>query len=260
MLTLDLATVAFQAINFVVLAVLLNRFVFGPVLRSAVQSAAEKARVAIELDEERLRAAALTAELERRQAQIDEQAREILMQAREQADAEWQELRKRARMEAEQMLVEAQADAYQLKQQAMQEFHEQLVQAILQISGNVIGGVAPREVGESLTHRLSENIRELGRAEMWRVEALRRSLPGREATAHVTSARELSTEHQREMARVLTALADRHINIELEVDPKLVAGVRVRLGDWMMDNSIAGQLQALHDQVSTVLGEQVNLA
>jgi len=39
-----------------------------------------------------------------------------------------------------------------------------------------------------------------------------------------------------------------------------VAGVRVRLGDWMMDNSIAGQLQTLRDQVSAALGEQVNLA
>ena len=260
MLNLDIATVVFQAINFVILAVLLNRFLFRPILRTAAQSAAQKERLAKELDEERLKAVALNAELERRQAQIDEEARGIIMQAREQADAERQELRKRARIEAEQMLVVAQADAYRLKQQAMEEFHDQLVKAILQISGNVIGGVAPHEVGEALTHCLSESIREIGQTEMWRVEALRRSLSGREATAHIASARELSTEHQGELARVLTALADRHINIELEVDPKLVAGVRVRLGDWMMDNSIAGQLQALHDQVSTALGEQVDRA
>ena len=260
MLTLDVATVVFQAINFVILAVVLNRFVFRPILRSAAQSAAEKARIAKELDEERRKAVDLTTDLEQRRAKIDEEAREIVVQAREEAEAERQELRKRARMEAEQMLVEAQADAYQLEQQAMREFHEQLVEAILQICGNVISNVAPHEVGDSLTHRLSENIRELGRAEIWRVEALRRSLSGREATAHITSAKELSTEHQGELARVLTALADRRINIELEVDPKLVAGVRVRLGDWMMDNSIAGQLQTLRDQVSAALGEQVNLA
>lgn len=255
MLNLDIATIVFQAINFIVLAVLLNRFLFQPILRTATQRTAEKERLIKELAEEKQKIASLRAELEQRQTQIEEDAHRTLMEARERAETEGQELLKQARSEAELMLVEAQADAYRLKQQAMNEFHEQLVDTILQISGSVIGQVVPQEVDATLVYGLSERIREMGRTEMWRVEALRRSLSGRETTAYIASARELSVEQQGELARILTALADRHVNIELQIDPKLVAGVRVRLGDTVMDNSIAGRLQELREQVTAALGE-----
>jgi len=260
MLSLDVATIIFQVINFIVLAVLLHRFLFQPILRKTAQRAAEKERLMEELAEERHRVASQHAELEQRQTQVEEEVHKIIKEAREQAEAERGELLRQARSEAEQMLVEAQADAHRLQQQAMNEFHEQLVETILQISGSIVGQVATQEVDDALIHQLSERIREMGHMEMQRVEAVRRSLSGREVTAYVSSARELSSEQQRELARILTALADRHVSIELQTDPNLVAGVRVRLGDTVMDNSIAGQLQELRAQVLAALREQVNRA
>lgn len=260
MLSLDPATIIFQVINFIVLAVVLNRFLFQPVLRQAAQRAEEKERLIRELAEERHRVALLRAELEQRQAELDEEAERIIAKTRERAEAEQQELLEQARAAAEQMLVEAQADIYRLKQQAIDEFHEQLVDAILEVSANICARVAPLEVQGALIRSLVERIREMGRTEMERVEAIRRSLGTREPIAYITSAQELSIEQQGQLAQILTALADRNVSIELRIDPALVAGIRVRLGDLIMDNSLAGQLEELREHVSAALKEQVGNA
>jgi len=260
MLSLDLTTIIFQVINFVVLAVILNRFVFRPVLKKAAERTAERERLARELAEERQTVAALRADLEQRQARLDEEKDKCVAHMHEEAESDRLELLKEARAEAEQMLVEAEADAYRVRQQAMDDFHEQLVGAILDISSTITARNAPPAVHDALVQGLSDRIRELGRAEMDRVEAVRRSLGDREAVAHITSARELSGEQEALLARTLTALADRHVNIELSIGPELVAGLKVRLGDTVIDNSLAGQLEDLRQQVSLALREQFNSA
>jgi len=47
------------------------------------------------------------------------------------------------------------------------------------------------------------------------------------------------------VGRTFTALADRHVNLELRTDPNLAAGLRVRLGDMVVDNSVAGDSQSV---------------
>ena len=260
MLNLDPVTIIFQVVNFIILALVINRFIFRPVLRGAAERREEKERLLRELAEERRHAASLREELEARQAQFEEEAQRIIVSAEERATAERQEMLQQARSEAEKLLVEAHAEAHLLQRQAMNEFHDKLLDAMVQICGQMIGQVAPQEVHDHLVSRLSERIREMGQAEMSRVEAMRRSLGTREATAYVWSARELSSEQRGQLARILIALADRHVNLELTTDPALVAGLRVRLGDTMMDSSIAGQLAELRDQASAALEEQVGRA
>jgi len=258
MLNLDAATIVFQIINFLVLVYLLNRFLFQPILRQAAERAAEKERLMKKLAAERQEVAQLRAELEEKQMQMQEVADKVVQETRERAEAERNALLKEARQEAELLLVQAQSDVLRLQQQALTDFQEQLVTAILDISGNVVLRVAPPEAHDALVRGLNESIRELGREEMQRVEALRRSLGTREPVAYTASARELSAEQEGQLARILTALADRHVNIELTTDPSLVAGLRVRLGDTVMDNSIAGQLQELRDDVLGTLKERFN--
>ncbi len=260
MLSLDLATIIFQVINFLVLAVVLNRFLFQPLMRSAAQRRAEREQLEQQLAEERERVTALLAEQERWQERAEHEMQQTAQGALQRAEEERDELLAQARADAERILVEAQADAQRLMQQALDEFNDQLVGTILAVSASVIGRVAPAEVHDSLVAGLSDRIREMGRSEMRRVESIRRSLGQREPTAVISSARELTVEQRGQMAQMLTALADRRVNFELQTDTELVAGVRVRLGDTVMDNSIAGRLGELRDQVVTALREQLGNA
>jgi len=257
MLNLDIATIVFQIINFLVLTALLYYFLFRPVMRGMKERAVEKEQLGRQIAEDQQEATKLRAELEARLAHANEEAAAIVATAREQAETERTALLEEAQAEIERILVEAHADAHRLRQQAVDDFHDELLDTILEISGWVIGRAAPPEVHDALVQQLSDRIWELGRSEMERVEAFRRSLGDRAPTVYVTSARPLSPEQQGLLARTFTALADRHVDLELKTDPALAAGIRVRLGDTLVDNSIGGQLVDLRESVATTLKERM---
>ena len=197
------------------------------------------------------------AELQERLSRLEEEEASFVALAREKAEAERVALREEAQREVEQILAEAQADAYRVRSQAVEAFHQDLVDAILDISGTVIRDTAPEDVHNTLVRQLSERIWELGRTDIERVDAFRSSLGEREPTAHVTTARSMTFDQQGLIARTFTALADRHVDMEVQVDPKLVAGMRVRIGDIIVDSSIAGQMQELRDMALQALKEQI---
>ena len=58
--------------------------------------------------------------------------------------------------------------------------------------------------------------------------------------------------------RTFSALADNNINLEVDIDKNLIAGVKVRLGDLIIENSLAANLEAIRDEIVESL-EQVSL-
>jgi flagellar biosynthesis/type III secretory pathway protein FliH len=201
---------------------------------------------------ERLRAA-----LEDRLAGVEEEATAIVARAKEQAEVERTALMQEVEAEAERILADAYANADRLGSQTIDEFQGDLLDTILAISGQVIGQATPPEVHDALIQQLSDRIWEMGRSEMGQVETLRHALGDREPTVYVTTAHPLTSEQQGLLARTFTALADRHVNLEVTTDPALAAGVRIRLGDMVVDNSIADRLETLRESVGKTLKEQV---
>jgi F0F1-type ATP synthase delta subunit len=107
-----------------------------------------------------------------------------------------------------------------------------------------------------MVKHLMDSVWELGRTDMRQVELLREGLGDRTPTVVTVTAKALSTEQQGQLVRTFSALADRNINLDLNVEPALGLGLRVRLGDLVMENSIANQLSDLKDIVGQALMEQ----
>jgi F0F1-type ATP synthase membrane subunit b/b' len=257
MLSIDLPTVAFQVINFAILAGLLYWLLFKPIQKTIRQRSEERAGILEKLSAEHEETVRLNRELEERLANLEQEFEDTAEQIRQEADQEREHILREAQAEVEQVLVEAQADAYRVRQQAVESFQSDLVDAILDVSGIVIGNVLPEQVHDALVRQLSTRIWELGRTDIQRVESLRQSLGQREPTAHITAAQSLTVEQQGLMARTLTALADRHVDLEVRVEAALVAGIRVRIGDIIVDSSIAGQMEELRGQTMNVLEERI---
>lgn len=257
MLNLNLTTIVIQIANFLVMAGVLYYLLFRPMMKHAREQAMEKERLMRELAEERQEVEAQRADLADRLSDAEEEAERIINRARDRAEQARTELLEEANEEIERMLSETHIDVRRMRRQAMEEFHDELLDAILSVSQHVIGRVAPDVTHNALVQQLNERIWEMGRSDMERVEAFRVSLGDREPTAYVTSAQSLSSEQQGELARTLTALADRHVDLELRTDATLAAGLRVRLEDIVIDNTIAGQLQELRESVAQALKEDM---
>jgi len=220
--------------------------------------ASEKEQLLHELAEDRDEAARLGGDLQTRLAGVEGEIAETVAQSQEKLDSERKEVLLWAEEEAERLLTEAQAEALQIQQRAMAEFHDELLEAILDSSGLIIGQIAPQELHDTLVQQLNDRIWEFGRGdEIQRVEAIRRSLGERTPTVYATSAQPLSPDQQRLLLRTFSALADHDVLLEMKTDPALVAGLRVRLGDLVMDNSINAQLTGLREDVSNALKKRV---
>lgn len=257
MLELDLVTVLWQVLNFLILAAALYFILFKPAMEGIKSRAEEREREMRQLKEDREEVAELRAELESRLSAAEEEAEDVINRARNQADVERAALIQEAQAEVERLLTEAQMDAYRLKRQAVDEFHDELLEAVLDVSGLVIGRVAPEELHAAMVQQLCDSVWELGQSDMRRVEVLRRSLGERTPTVVARTAQALSPEQQGLVVRTFSALADRSVNIDLKVEPALGLGMQVRLGDLVMDNTIAGRLEELRDSVTDALGERI---
>lgn len=71
--------------------------------------------------------------------------------------------------------------------------------------------------------------------------------------AEIVSAVELSEEEQAKIRRKLTAEYGEGLVFSFQVDPAIMGGLRVRVGDHLIDNSVASRLASLRETMSSVV-------
>lgn len=71
--------------------------------------------------------------------------------------------------------------------------------------------------------------------------------------AEVVSAAELSPQEQDQLRQTLTGQHGEGLMFDFRVDPSLLGGLRVRVGDRLIDTSIASRLTALRESLTSVV-------
>jgi len=245
---LNIPTIIFEIINFLVLSVLLYHFLFRRVLERVRARAEEKERLMQELESEREQAEQIRAELETRLEYAGSEIDEMISEARERLNEEHKKTLQGARKEANRILSEARSEGEQIKQNAMRDFESQILDTVFQLSEGIVERITPRETHDQLVEEINERIWDLGADEMDVVETIRRSLGERSPTANVETAHKLKPTQQKQLMRTLSALIDRDVELEIEKKPELIAGIRLRVGDTVIDNSVAAQLKNIRSE------------
>lgn len=258
MLDIDLVTILAEILNFLVLAVGLYFLFFKPVKKRMETRAQEKKDTLAEAHEKEMLANQRLSEIEARLENIDQEIEKRLQEAYEQAQAESEALLEATHREAVKIIGSAEKEASKRQQQELANLQADLVDSILEISGQVLSRTTPELVHNGLIEDLNAEIWDLGKQDMRQVRTIRDSLADRSPTAIVTSARELSPEQQRALIRTFSALADTNVNMEIEVEPDLIAGIRVRMGDLVVENTLAMELNELKSEIAASLEEQIN--
>lgn len=66
--------------------------------------------------------------------------------------------------------------------------------------------------------------------------------------AHVKTASDLSEAEKEKLAKKLAAFTGKSVAIETKIAPELLGGVVIRIGDWVLDGSLQGQLRRLKQE------------
>jgi len=67
------------------------------------------------------------------------------------------------------------------------------------------------------------------------------------AKAHVRTAKPLSADEQKTLAANLKTFSGKEIELEVKEDPELIGGIAVKIGDWVLDSSLRGQLRRMKE-------------
>jgi F0F1-type ATP synthase membrane subunit b/b' len=257
MIDISIPTIVWEILNFLALSVLLYFLLFRRVMKRVEERTQEKKRILQEIQQDREEAARMRKEIEDRLAHLENETTAIVTDAQIQIDEERESALKKVQAEAERIINQTLDEADQLKHETLTDFHAKAVATILEISGSVIRQTAPPEMHTKLVNELFQQVWELGRSGMQQVEVLRRSLGDREPVIYVESAYPLTPEQQRTLVNTFSALADRNVHVDLKESPALSAGMRIRIGDLIVDNTIAARLAKLESTISETLQEKL---
>jgi F-type H+-transporting ATPase subunit b len=224
-----------QIVNFAVLAVMLRALLYGPVTKMLDE---RRAKIEKGLEDAR------QAEVARANAEAERQ--KILDGAR----AEAQKIRAEANQQAEQtaakIRADAQAEAEKTKADALAGLGGERDKMLSELRGQIAAlaiAASNKLIGESLDRARQQALI----ADFFaKVPAdVRVSLTGVTGEAEVLSAVPLTPEEQSRVKSELSLGA-----VSFKVDPKLLGGLRVRVGDKVVDGSVAAQLESLHASLS----------
>ncbi|HEY79944.1 MAG TPA: F0F1 ATP synthase subunit B [Caldilineae bacterium] len=228
-----------QIINFLILFGALSVLLWKPLmqrldarremLRKQQEDAEAIAQARAEMEKEREQILGeARAEANRLLAEARGQAREIVEQATAQA-----------RQEAEQLLVQARRDAEEERNLLLGQMREQIAALAIAAAHRLIGEALDERRQRTLVDAFFSGVRE-GRVEV---------LPEGTGPAHgpvtIISAIPLSEAEQATIRSELTRQLDEEWEMSFQVDPQILGGLVVRVGDRVIDGSFAGQLERL---------------
>jgi F-type H+-transporting ATPase subunit b len=221
-------------INFLIVVVVLRKWVYIPIL-----SALEKRRVTIARGLEDARVAAEAREnAEKEAAKITTEA-----QANERAEAVAREVK-----------AEAEAEAAREREVAMAELQQERERILSDLRGQVAAlamAVAHKLIGESLDEKrqhalISEFFSGVRAGEVVILDDMT-GMAG--VSADVTSALPLSSEEKEFVRRDILSKIGEQATLTFRVDPSVLGGLVVRVGDKVWDASVAGQMENLRQSM-----------
>lgn len=231
-LGINFGYIVMQILLFIILMAVLKGYLYNPILQALDD---RKARIAKGLEDARQAAIARDS--------ADAEAKKILDAARAEAAKIRQDAAVQAEDQAKDITASAEADAKARVASAAEDAEAERNRILSELRGQVAGiaiAAANKLVGESLS---SERQHALISEFLSAPPAGLSNLSG--SSAQVTSALPLQDD---EASRLKTSL--RASTVEFKVDPSILGGLIVRVGDQVVDNSVASQMNALRDSLN----------
>lgn len=242
-LGLNLGYLFVQIFNFAIIFLVLRAWIFKPVLgllekrRESIAKGLEDARVAAEA-----------------RANAEKEAQAIIAKAQSEANEKIREATERAEMAAIDVRAEADAEIAEAKEAALAETEQERNRVLADVRGQIATlsmAAAQRLVGEALDEQRQRALIDefFSGVKTGRVVVLEGTTGLSGASAEITSALPLTAEEQEAVKRdVLSKIGDQ-ATVAFRVDPSILGGLVVRIGDKVIDDSVAGKLEAMRQTI-----------
>jgi len=237
-LGINLGFLLVQVINFAIIYIVLKAWIFGPVTKMLED---RRVKIAQGLEDARIAADA--------RATAEKAADKIISDAQVKANDIIRETTMRAEAIQKEMVVEAKQGLEKQKENALAEVEEERVRLLSEMRGDVSAiaiAAAQKLIGEALDEKrqrslLSEFFSGVKNGKLVVIDD--QTIEG--VAAEVTSALPLTPEEQNTVKKdILTKIGDTG-SISFRVNPSILGGLVVKVGDRVIDGSLVNQLANL---------------
>ncbi len=187
------------------------------------------------------------AEYEERIQQAERERREILARAAEEGERAKAEVLAQARAQAERIVAEGKEAVERERRQMLADLRGQIAALSIAAANKLIGEALDEQRQRRLIDEFFSGIK-AGRVVVLEEQELEQVKAG-EVTAVVTSALPLTAEEQKAVSSSLAEQLGQVPRIEFKVDPAILGGLVIRVGDKVVDGSVGGRLEALRESL-----------
>ena len=242
-LGINLGFFLFQVFNFIIVLVLLTAWAYKPMM-NALEN--RKKKIAQSLEDARIAAEA--------RANAEAEARKIILEAKAQVTREVSEASGKADRTAREIIAQADAEAVKIRAEAVEEATAEKDRILHELRGQIAAlamAATQKLVGETLDqtrqHALIQEF--FSGVKSGKVQILEdSSLIG--SSAEVTSALPLTPDEQETVKKdVLSRMGEKQAAVSFQVDPTILGGLVIKVGDKVLDGSVAGQLDNLRQNL-----------
>jgi F-type H+-transporting ATPase subunit b len=240
-LGLNLGYLLVQVFNFLIVFIVLRAWVYKPILglldkrRTAIAQGLEDARVAAEA-----------------RAHAEEEAREILAKAQSESAEKVREATERAEVASREVLARVDEEASKAREAALADAEVERDRILADMRGQVAAlamAAAQKLVGEALDEKRQHALVDefFSGVKAGKVVVLQ-DMDVSGGSAEITSALPL-TDSEKDTVRkdIVSKIGSQAVTFR--VDPSILGGLVVKVGDKVVDGSVAGQLEALRQSL-----------
>jgi len=240
-LGINLGLLIVQIIAFIIVFLTLNAWVYGPMLN---MMESRKQKIAQGLEDARVAAEA--------RADAEKEATKIIAEAQTEASKIVREATERAALAGQDVKTAAEAEAANAREAAVAEAEVERNRILGDLRSQVASlaiAAANKLVGEALDEKKQRSLLDefFSGVKSGKLIVLDGANFQGES-AHVTSALPLSKEEEESVRRDVLAKTGAK-EISFRVDPSILGGLVIRVGDKVLDSSVAGKLEGLRQNL-----------
>jgi F-type H+-transporting ATPase subunit b len=248
---LDGFTVVAQIINFLILVLLLRRFLYGPITRAMNERQAKIAEQVAEAQALKQEAADEAEAYRRQREELQDRREEMLAEAKEEAETRRKESLHKARREIEEARAGWHRGIEAEKASFIQAVRLGIGQQVYGVSRRVLADLADAELENQILDVLLRRLEELDEEER---QAVTETLDSAGEPVVVRTAFEISEDDRRRFGRSIEAIVGQEPAIEFQVKPDLLGGIEMVIRDyklaWNLDDYLGDLEEALFESLN----------
>lgn len=241
-LGLNLGYLLVQLFSFIILVLILHAWVYKPLMdmldrrRKMIAQGVEDARVAAEARENAEKDA------EKILSEAKQEAGENIREAKQRAETTALQIREQAENEASEIRADAEESAHRIRNEALKDLRGEVASLAIAAARQVISSSLDEERQREMVQSFFSGLKDR-KIVLLENEQLH---PG---PIEVTSALPLSDKEKNEVHSDLKRRLKIDPELKFTVDPAILGGLIIRVGDRVIDGSVVGQLEDLRSSL-----------